>query len=69
MLSEMVKENTTKGIWEKLDSFYMAKSVTNKFLLNSRLYSLRLEVYNSLKLHLDDFCTIIMDLHNIECDC
>ena len=60
-----MKESTTKSIWDKLVSLYMAKSVTNKFLLMSRLYNLNFEEGNSLKAHLDVFCTIVMDLHNI----
>ena len=37
VLREVVKETTSKGIWEKLESLYMAKSVTNRLLLKSRL--------------------------------
>ena len=43
VLREVVKENTTKGIWEKLESLYMVKSVTNRLLLKNRLYDLCLE--------------------------
>ena len=32
VLREVVKEVTSKGIWEKLESLYMAKSVTNRLL-------------------------------------
>ena len=44
---------------------YIGKSVTNR-LLKSRLHDLRLEEGGSLKAHLDEFCTIVMDLHNID---
>ena len=33
VLREVVKEVTSKGIWEKLESLYLAKSVTNRLLL------------------------------------
>ena len=42
LLREVVKETTSKGIWEKLKSLYMAKSGMNRLLLKSRLYDLRL---------------------------
>ena len=51
VLGEVVKETTTKGIWDKLESLYMAKSVTNRLLLKSRLYDLRLGEEGSLKTH------------------
>ena len=66
VLREVVKETTTKSIWEKLESLYMAKSVTNRLLLKSRLYDLRLEEGKSLKPHLDEFYSIVMDLQNID---
>ena len=65
LLREVVKESTTKGIWKKLESLYMAKSVTNRLLLKSRLHDLRLEEGKPLKPHLDEFYSIVMDLQNI----
>ena len=62
VLREVVKETTTKGIWKKLESLYMAKSVTNRLLLKSRLYDLRLEEGKPLKPHLDEFYSIVIDL-------
>ena len=44
----------------------MAKSVTNRLLLKSRLYDLRLEEGKPLKPQLDEFYSIVMDLQNIE---
>ena len=40
VLREVVKDTTSKGIWEKLESLYMVKTVTNRLLLKSRLYDL-----------------------------
>ena len=62
VLRVKVKETTTKGIWEKLKSLYMAKSVANRLLLKSRLYDLCLEEGKPLKPHLDEFYSIVMDL-------
>ena len=44
----------------------MAKSVTYRLFLKSRLYDLRLEEGGSLKGHLDEFSTIVMDIYNID---
>ena len=37
-----VLEETTSGLWLKLESLYMTKSLTNKLLLKQRLFSLRM---------------------------
>ena len=66
LLRETVRENTTKGICDMLESLYIAKSVTNRFFLKSRLYDLRLEEGNSRKSLLDEFHTIFMELPNID---
>ena len=66
VLREVVKEVISKGIWEKLESLYMAKSVTNQLLLKSQLYDLRLQEGKLVKNHLDEFYSIVLDLQNIE---
>ena len=66
VLREVIKEVTSKGIWEKLKSLYMAKSVTNRLLLKSILYDLRLQEGKPMKPHLDEFFSIVLDLKNID---
>ena len=44
----------------------MEKSVTNRLLLKSRLYDLRLQEGKAMKPYLDEFYSIIMDLQNID---
>ena len=66
VLRDFVKEVTSTGILEKLESFYMAKSVTNRLLLNCRLYDLRLQEGMPMKPHLDEFYSIVFDLQNID---
>ena len=61
VLREVVKETTTKGMREKLESLYMAKSVTNRLLLKSRLYDLPLGEGKPLKPHLDEIYSLVMD--------
>lgn len=62
VLRKVIKETTTKGIWEQLKSLYMAKTVINRLLLKSKLYDLRSEEGKSLKSYLDEFYSIFMDL-------
>lgn len=66
VLREVAKETTSAGLWLKLESLYMTKSVTNRLLLKSRLHDLRLEEGKPLKSYLDEFFSIIMDLQNID---
>ena len=61
-LRKVVKEETSKGILEKLESLYMEKSVTNQLLLKSRSYDLQLQEEKQMKPHLHEFHSIIMDL-------
>ena len=39
----VLKENTPKGIWDKLAGIYASKSLTNRLFLKMDLYSLKLE--------------------------
>lgn len=44
----------------------MTKSLTNKLLLKQRLFALRMKEGISLKDHLDQLNTILMELRNID---
>nr|GEX53510.1 retrovirus-related Pol polyprotein from transposon TNT 1-94 [Tanacetum cinerariifolium] len=54
------------GVWKKLETIYMKKSLTNKLLLKQRLFSLRMKEGSSLKEHLDALNSILMDLKNVK---
>ncbi|KAL6134257.1 hypothetical protein ACLB2K_066489 [Fragaria x ananassa] len=43
IITEVAEEETTAGLWLKLESLYMTKSLTNKLLLKRRLFSLRMK--------------------------
>ncbi|GJS77777.1 retrovirus-related pol polyprotein from transposon TNT 1-94 [Tanacetum coccineum] len=66
VLYEVGDEETEKGVWKKLETIYMKKSLTNKLLLKQRLFSLRMKEGSSLKEHLDALNSILMDLKNVE---
>nr|GEU80205.1 retrovirus-related Pol polyprotein from transposon TNT 1-94 [Tanacetum cinerariifolium] len=65
VLYEVVDE-TTAGVWKKLEKLYMTKSLTNKLLLKQGLFSLRMKECSALKYHLDALNSILMDLKNVE---
>ncbi|GJT67395.1 retrovirus-related pol polyprotein from transposon TNT 1-94 [Tanacetum coccineum] len=65
VLYEVTDEETTAGVWKKLEKLYMTKSLTNKLLLKQRLFSLRIKEGMTLKDHLDALNSILMDLKNV----
>lgn len=65
VLREVADEDTAAGLWKKLESLYMTKSLTTKLYLKKRLYTLRMKEGTSLQDHLDEFNQIVMDIKNI----
>ena len=66
IITEVAEEETPAGLWLKLESLYMTKSLTNKLLLKRRLFSLRMEEGTTLRDHLDQLNTILLELRNID---
>ena len=66
VLREVISEKTTKALWEKLESLYLKKTLTNKLYKKQCLYSLRMSEGTSLTSHIDEFESIIMDLQNLD---
>lgn len=66
VITEVADEITAAGLWAKLESLYMTKSLTNKLLLKQRLFALRMQGGTSLRDHLDQLNTILLDLRNID---
>jgi hypothetical protein len=65
VIIEVVVESTTLRLWQKLESLYMTKSLTNKLLLKQRLFSLKMKEGTPLKQHLDQLNALLMELKNI----
>jgi len=42
IITEVAEEDTDVGLWCKLESLSITKSLTNKLLLKQRLFSLRM---------------------------
>jgi hypothetical protein len=58
-------ENSTKKLWDKLESLYQWKSLVNKLFLKKKLYLLRMSEDNSVTKHLNAFNTIIIQLSSM----
>jgi len=66
IIIEIADQDTAVGLWLKLESINMTKSLTNKLLLKQRLFGLRMQEGTPLRDHLDQLNTILLDLRNIE---
>lgn len=65
VLQRVAKEPTMTTLWLKLELVYMTKLVANWLQLKSWLHSLKLSNGQSLKIHLNEFDSIGMDLYII----
>ena len=66
VLREIVHEKTTTNLWQKLESFYMDKTLANRLHLKQLLFMLRMAEDTSIKSHLKDFSLVIMNLENMD---
>ncbi|CAL1356411.1 unnamed protein product [Linum trigynum] len=66
VIIEVAAKKTAAGLWLKLESLYMTKSLTNKLHLKQRLFSLRMQKGTPLREHLEQLNSILLDLRNID---
>ncbi|GJS34779.1 retrovirus-related pol polyprotein from transposon TNT 1-94 [Tanacetum coccineum] len=66
VLREVTKKTTAAGIWTKLTSQYMTKSLANKLYLKKKLYTYYMSPGTKLGDHIDEFNKLILDLTNID---
>ena len=66
VLFDIVGEDTTSGLWSKLESLYMTKSLTSRIYLKRQLYSLRMKESTKVVDHLNTFNTLIVQLTSME---
>uniref|UniRef100_A0A0D3AV52 CCHC-type domain-containing protein n=1 Tax=Brassica oleracea var. oleracea TaxID=109376 RepID=A0A0D3AV52_BRAOL len=59
-------EKMVASLWQKLESLYMTKSLTNKLLLKQRLFALRMQEGIELRDHVDKLNSILLELRNID---
>ncbi|GKD09204.1 retrovirus-related pol polyprotein from transposon TNT 1-94 [Tanacetum coccineum] len=66
VLRGVTKETTVAGIWTKLTSLYMIKSLANRLYLKKKLYTYYMSPGTKLGDHIDEFNKLILDLENID---
>ena len=66
VLREVVHEKTVASLWLKLKYLYITKTLANQVYLRQRLFMLCMVEDTSIKSHLDDFNSVIMDLENMD---
>nr|GEW94753.1 retrovirus-related Pol polyprotein from transposon TNT 1-94 [Tanacetum cinerariifolium] len=68
VLREVNKEDSTAGVWLKLETLYMTKSLANKLYLKKKLFTFYMDSGKKLSEHIDKFNKLIGDLANIDAD-
>ena len=66
VLYNVMNEETTAGLWCRLESLYMAKSLSNKLFTKKQLYSLRMKEGTLILQHLNAFNRILSDFLALE---
>ncbi|KAK0588992.1 hypothetical protein LWI29_008208 [Acer saccharum] len=64
VLREVNDETTAYGVWNKLESLYMTKSLTNKIYLKERLFGFKMNPSKGLGQNLDEFKKMTIELAN-----
>ncbi|GKE67913.1 hypothetical protein Tco_1522074, partial [Tanacetum coccineum] len=66
VLREVTKETSALGIWTKLTSLYMTKSLANRLYLKKKVYTYYMSPGTKPGDHIDEFNKLILDLGNID---
>ncbi|GJU00321.1 hypothetical protein Tco_1110659 [Tanacetum coccineum] len=66
VLREVIAKTTAVGVWSKLETLYMTKSLANKLYLKKKLYTFYMPTRRKIFEHIDEFNIIVFDLANIE---
>nr|GEW00572.1 zinc finger, CCHC-type [Tanacetum cinerariifolium] len=66
VLREVTGKTTAAGVWSKLETLYMTKSLANKLYLKKKLYTFYMPAGRKIFEHIDEFNKIVLDLENIE---
>lgn len=67
VLSGLLDQTTTSGLWSKLASTYNEKSMANKIRLKEKLYTFRMMEGGSVVAHLNEFMSTVYDLEQLGC--
>ncbi|KAJ0080954.1 hypothetical protein Patl1_12169 [Pistacia atlantica] len=62
ILMNVMDQDMTKGLWQKLENLYLSKSLVNVLFYRKKLYNLLLHDEDSFAAHLDNFNTLVNQL-------
>ncbi|KAJ0085618.1 hypothetical protein Patl1_08247 [Pistacia atlantica] len=62
VLTNVMDQDTAKGLWQKLENMYLSKSLVNVLFRRKKLYNLRMYDGDSVAAHLDEFNTLVNQL-------
>ena len=65
VLLHIGEKMTAKEAWDKLESTYMGKTISNKLLLKEQLFSLKMEEGDDLHDHISKFQNCIINLEKV----
>ncbi|GJX57272.1 retrotransposon protein, putative, ty1-copia subclass [Tanacetum coccineum] len=68
VLREVNKEDSAAGVWLKLETLYMTKSLANKLYLKKKLFTFYMHSGKKLYEHINEFNKLIGNLANIDVD-
>nr|GEV51329.1 retrovirus-related Pol polyprotein from transposon TNT 1-94 [Tanacetum cinerariifolium] len=68
VLREVNKKDSSAGVWLKLGTLYMTKSLVNKLYLKKKLFTFYMHSGKKLPEHINEFNKMIGDLANIDVD-
>nr|GFA42298.1 retrovirus-related Pol polyprotein from transposon TNT 1-94 [Tanacetum cinerariifolium] len=68
VLREVNKEDSPTGVWLKLVTLYMTKSLANKLYLKKKLFTFYMHSGKKLSKNIDEFYKLIGDMANIDVD-
>ena len=66
MLDEFSMEKTSSSLCERLQNYYLKKSLANRLILKHNLFLLCMHEGTHIKSHITEFFSIINDLDKIE---
>jgi hypothetical protein len=66
VMYHVMDEESSATVWLKLESWYMSKSLTNKFYLKQWLYGLEMAEGSNMSQHINVFNQIIGDLKRVD---
>jgi hypothetical protein len=66
VMFNIIGEDTTSGLWSKLESLYMTKSLMSIIYLKRQLYSLWMKEGTKVVDHLNTFNTLIVQLTSMD---